>query len=298
MQPRVRLPVIDRLWREILGAISLQEPNDMVLELAAGSGSVSHHLASLPHLSSRTSVVFDAAIDALLMTRNGERPVVGDLRAMPFAKRCAGLLTSQFGVEYAGMASLVESLDYVAPGGYFAFVLHAENGVIYRECAMAESLVSRFLETHFLESAERLLCAILERADDAERRAATHTFRQALSGAEEILLDAPEGQGRDTLLRVYNVVADMVETPEAFNLEDVVKWFVSTGAELASYRERLSQMQSAALSEKELLKFTAVARASGFRILRQGPVMDGSLAGSSFPVAFHVVGCRAGEATL
>ncbi len=84
----------------------------------------------------------------------------------------------------------------------------------------------------------------------------------------------------------------MIETPAAFDLNDVLSWFELTSAELAGYVARMSQMQSVALSDDELLDFTDAARSMGFKILREGVVRDTDLSGRSVPIAFHVVGQR------
>lgn len=297
-QRAIRLPVLEHLWREILADVSLKDPDGIVLELAAGAGSVSHHVADQPHLNGQTLVAFDASIHALAMTQRGEHAVAGDLRACPFADQSVNLLTSQFGVEYAGQACLADSLDLVAPGGYFAFVLHIENGVIHQECGRNGDLVRRFMQTPFLRSAEALLGAIFERNEGEIRQATAAAFRQALSDVEQMLMGAAEGQGKDTLLQVYNAVADMIEAPGAFHPQDLTGWFASTGSELIGYIERMSQMQLAALSEKELQKFISSASAAGFTIVRDGLVMDRDAFGRSLPVAFHVLGHRAEEAWL
>ncbi len=292
----IKLPSLFQLWKSTLEQLSLPSKGSVLLELGAAAGSVSRIASQIPSLSANKMLAFDASIEALALLQNGESAVVGDIRRLPFATHCAKLVTSQFAVEYVDVASMLAALDCVAPGGYFVYVLHLKQGAIDIECGINRDLVQTFINSDFLSAANRLLCSALDNETDTDQRFKANAFKAALGNTESALLKAPECQGRDTLLRVYNAVADMIEAPAAFSRPEVVRWFDSTSAELASYVARMSQMQNAALSEDELSAFSDAAIARGFTILREGAVFDRSLSVRSVPIAFHIVGRRDQEA--
>lgn len=292
----IKLPSLLRLWQSTLEHLSLPANGSVLLELGAGAGSISRIASQMPSLRAEKMLAFDASMEALALLQHGESAVVGDIRRLPFAARCAKLVTSQFAVEYTDVASMLAALDCVAPGGYFAYVLHLKEGAIDIECGINRNLVQAFINADFIGSANRLLCSVLDHKAESDQQCSANAFKAALADTENALLKAPECQGRDTVLQVYNAVADMIETPAAFSLTEVLRWFDSTSAELAGYVARMSQMQNAALSGEELSAFTEAARTRGFTILREGAVLDKSPSGRSVPVAFHVVGRRGQEA--
>jgi len=288
----IKLPSLSLLWQRTLEELSLPEEGSVLLELGAGAGSVSRIAAGITSMKAEKQVAFDASTDALALLEHKETAVAGDIRHLPFAANCAKLLTSQFAVEYAGVASMIRALDCVSSGGYFVYVLHFKGSVIDAECGSNRALVQAFTNSDFMGSAKRLLLSVLGHEAGPAQKAHVKAFKKALLDTESTLLKAPECQAKDTVLQVYNAIADMIETPAAFDLNDVLSWFELTSAELAGYVARMSQMQSVALSDDELLDFTDAARSMGFKILREGVVRDTDLSGRSVPIAFHVVGQR------
>ena len=114
-------------------------------------------------------------------------------------------------------------------------------------------------------------------------------IRQTLSGVEQLLISATDGQAKDTLLQVYNAVADMVEAPRHYEAAVVDGWFSKTHAELAGYAQRMDQMCRSALSEQDRTAVTQLAEMRGFDITRQGIVYDGEDGLQPAPVAWHIV---------
>ena len=107
-----------------------------------------------------------------------------------------------------------------------------------------------------------------------------------------MLISATDGQAKDTLLQVYNAVADMVEAPRHYEAAVVDGWFSKTHAELAGYAQRMDQMCRSALSEQDRTAVTQLAEMRGFDITRQGIVYDDEDGLQPAPVAWHIVARR------
>ena len=89
----VRLPVLHKLWAEILIKIPPPADGAPLLELAAGSGSVSRHISKISHLAASTQLALDASVEALSELRCGEIAVAGDLHGLPFIQRSMHLIS-------------------------------------------------------------------------------------------------------------------------------------------------------------------------------------------------------------
>lgn len=287
----VRLPVLHKLWAEILIEIPSPADGAPLLELAAGAGSISRHISKIPHLAASTQFALDASVEALSELRCGEVAVAGDLHGLPFAQRSMHLVTSQFGVEYAGLDGFANAFDCVSVGGHFAFVMHLSDGVIHEECVSNRRLIGHFLESSFLPVAQGLINTSTGAQLSPDHHEKAQMFRQTLSGVEQLLISATGGQAKDTLLRVYNAVADMVEAPRHYEAAVVDRWFSKTHAELAGYVQRMDQMCRSALSEPDRTAVTQLAEMRGFNITRQGIVYDDDGL-QPVPVAWHIVARR------
>ena len=288
----VRLPVLHKLWAEILIKIPSPADGAPLLELAAGSGSVSRHISKIPHLAASTQLALDASVEALSELRCGETAIIGDLNCLPFTQRSMHLITSQFGVEYAGLDGFANAVDCVSVGGHFAFVMHLSDGVIHEECVSNRRLIGHFLESSFLPVAQGLINTSTGAQLNPDHHEKAQMFRQTLSGVEQLLISANDGQAKDTLLQVYNAVADMVEAPRHYEAAVVDRWFSKTHAELTGYAQRMDQMCRSALSEQDRTAMTQLAEMRGFEITRHGIVYNDEDGLQPTPVAWHIVARR------
>ena len=110
----IRLPVLDPTWKSLLADLEFQRDDFLTIELACGSGSVSKHFKNKAQFTKATKIGVDASTNALKRLQHGELPVSGNLERLPFARGSVDLLTSQFGIEYAGVSSIEAALDCVA----------------------------------------------------------------------------------------------------------------------------------------------------------------------------------------
>lgn len=288
----IQLPALESLWATLLAGLSFEEPNLIAVELASGSGSVSKYLMKHPLLESATKVALDASLSALMKTQFDECPVAGSLDHLPFADCSIQLLTSQFGVEYAGLASIESAIECVAPNGYFVFVMHIKDGAISAECGSNLMAIERFLETGFIEAAKTLLDSLWGNTPEGEQWENVKRFKRAVSATEAILLQLPDGQGRDTSLQTYNAIADIVEEPRSFDPGVMGKWFLEAESELLSYCSRMRQMRSVALSRQGFSALVDKAIAKGFHISEQGVLKNERQSEQRAELAFYLVGQR------
>lgn len=288
----IRLPALAALWPSLLGHVELSGDTSITLELAAGTGSLSAYLSALPSLSKATRVALDASFQALRQLQGGEHGVVGELTQLPLADRSVDLLTSQFGVEYAGLSSLCPALKCVARRGFFAFVMHIKGGVIYRECGTNLDAISRFTGAPFLARAAALLESIWSDAPRSHQESCAVSFRASLIDVETLLMELKDSQGRDTVLQTYNSVADMIQKPMLFDPAEARTWFSDVDAELWGYGKRMKHMQSAALSGAEFEAFCDDVHRAGFTIIQRGVFNDSKPMHEAPSLAFYIVGQR------
>ena len=218
------------------------------------------------------------------------------MERLPFARDSVDLLTSQFGIEYAGISSIEAALDCVASSGYFIFVMHIADGSIFDECGKNLAAVDDFSNSGFVEAARALLSALWSQAPKPEQQVLLSQFQSALAVVEPQLMVLPDGQGRDTALQTYNAIADMVEAPDSYDEVSIGNWFQQTEAELQSYCVRMQQMRNVALTKETFSSLIATANRKGFHISKQGVVRDDRSVANAPELAYYVVGQQRGRA--
>ena len=152
-------PVVQHVWQALLPEILNAFDSARVLDIASGSGAVVEQLIQQPHVETTnvTCVVLSAAAIAGLTERfAGLNGVVCDAKSIPLDSGRFDLVTSQFGIEYAGHEAVAEAARLVAPGGSLVCLLHKNPGAIYDECDSALAAIRRTRQCHFVPLARNL----------------------------------------------------------------------------------------------------------------------------------------------
>jgi ubiquinone/menaquinone biosynthesis C-methylase UbiE len=126
--------VLNKLWQ---GFSQELEPNSRVLDLATGNGAVADALLSV-NSALQVDAVDKASIDPKkFLKEHGNLLNVNfhgdtDIFDLSFKPSTFDAITSQFGIEYAGLTEAsVQVLRYLKVAGRFQFVVHhAQSGII------------------------------------------------------------------------------------------------------------------------------------------------------------------------
>jgi hypothetical protein len=126
--------VLNMLWQ---GFSQKLAPGSRVLDLATGNGAVADALIST-NSGLKIDAIDKASIDPKrFLKEQGNLLNVNfhadtDIFDLPFKSSTFDVITSQFGIEYAGFENAsIKVIDYLKIGGHFQFVVHhAESGII------------------------------------------------------------------------------------------------------------------------------------------------------------------------
>lgn len=270
---------LDRYWAEALAARLKGIARVSHLELACGSGAVTRALvgvAAAAGVATPRLVCSDYAATAVaqaLSTLPDAHPAgaVADAARPPFAAESFDLITSQFGIEYAGMSAFTAALPLLAPGGAFIALVHIADGPIASECQANLVLLQAAQEAELVTGMIRLLR--MARKVDAGQGNASALAKQeaALSGninaLREKVLRAPQGPARDLLQRLIGDMVTLYQRRQAYTPADADNWLNHQASELESYAARMRSMLDAALSEADIEALgTSAAQAGDFTL--------------------------------
>lgn len=260
--------------------------NPAMLDMGAGNGPVIR--LALAAAQNRTPpvklqpVALDRSPAALaeLRKRSGEIPsVVADGGHSPFRNRAFDLLTSQFGIEYAGTGALEEAARLVRGGGVLALVMHMRDGAIYRECAANLEAIGVVRENDLLGRLKRLFQLVASAPRNMEgqqlfRDADTH-FGDAVAATEQMFGRLGKGIASGLLFRLYSDVGYMYQRLGAYDPREVDNWADLMAGELDSYAGRMTSMVNAALTSAQFDETASRLSLRGFSVRLRDKLLVG-----------------------
>lgn len=248
-----------------------------MLDIACGNGAVTRFaLDSKPGLGADTELHI-SGIDrspAALGEMRKRHPVLcgiaADAARLPFQDGAFDLVTSQFGMEYAGPGVFAEAARVTGQGGLVAAVLHLRGGGIYRECALNLEAIDGFRNSELLPCFEGLFKAALavQQGRDGKDlfRRADEKFAKAVAAAEGVLQRCGKAVADGMLYRLYTDIAHMYRRFAKYEPGEVFDWSGLMGNELDTYSGRMASMLQAALDEPALERVIAQLKARDFTI--------------------------------
>jgi SAM-dependent methyltransferase len=266
---------LDGYWAETLAGFIQGRSSLDHLELACGSGAVSRALVAaagaaeveLPRL-----VCSDYALTAVsqaVKTVPAACPAgaVADAARPPFRPESFDLVTSQFGIEYAGMAAFTAALPMLKPGGALIALVHIADGPIAAECRANLDLLEAAHEADLVAGMVRLL-RMARKVDGGGGNASALARQEAalsndINALRQKVLAAPQGPARDLMQRLIQDMVTLYQRRQAYAPQDADGWLQHQAAELDTYAARMRSMLDAALGEGEIEALREAAAQAG-----------------------------------
>ena len=254
------------------------------MDIASGNGAVVECARSVfagAHAEFTCVDISKSAINALVNRLPVVQGIVADARAIPLASESYEIVTSQFGIEYAGSDALEEVARLPVRGGRLALLVHHRNGGIYRQCATSLDAIRMLQAARFVP----LVIATFEAGFAASRGGSGSAYREAaqelnpaVRGVEEIMKRYGTGVADGTVVRLYKDVAAIHGRLPNYDLGEVIGWLRGMEGELDAYAERMNAMCDAAIDAQSFSDWRGRLEQSGFGIDRAEPLKDHTVA--------------------
>ncbi len=294
-----RHPALQAFWSDFFERWGSRYPAAKYVDVATGSGAVLESALQIFDENNAKITCVDiapAAIDNVVERFAGVNGVVADAAAMPLEDAAYDVVTSQFGVEYAGAEAIFEAARLVAPGGCMGILMHIENGVVHKECADSLAAIERLRATEFIRLATELFhhgFAAVRGADRAPYDNAGKELAPAVAELEKTLDEFGDDVAGGALSTLYDDVARIHSRMPNYEPDDVLGWLRTMDVEIDAYAERMASMLSTATSTSDFEAICARLENGGFSIAegRQLEVDDNDL-----PLAWMLVATRKADA--
>ena len=267
-------PLVLSFWDDFFRKVRKDYARPRVADIASGSGAVVDCARSaLDGASARFTCVdiSESAIAALVKRCPDVRGVVADARDIPLDSGAYDIVTSQFGIEYAGLDAVDEIARLPAPGGRIALLLHHRHGGIYRQCAASLDAIRMMQAAEFIprviETFEAGFEANRGGSKSAYQAAATR-LNPALRAVESIMRKHGRDVADGTVVRLYKDVAAVHGRLPNYEPSEVLSWLRGLQKELEAYAERMASMCDAAIDADTFEKLRDGLQRKGYTIDR------------------------------
>lgn len=271
-------PALVGFWSEIFAMAGRDHAAPRVVDLASGNGAVIAHALAVLNVETAdiTSVdISDQAVASINERFPGVRAIVADAAQMPLESASYDVVTSQFGIEYAEPGAVDEALRVLAPGGYFAALLHHSGSDIHRNSVAALDAVQRLQKAQFFPLASDFFRAGFDAVGGADRapyEAAASRFNPAIKAVEAIFDDHGQDVAGGAIAQLYSDVSRMHQRIAQYERDELLRWLQQMADQLASYGGRMASMVDAALDPDAFEQVCEKIRQAGLETGQGGPL--------------------------
>ncbi len=287
-----RHPAVGAFWETFFEAVKQDYDNPSILDIASGNGAVVE--SALAAFKNKPSAITSqdisaAAIDNIHKRFPTVQGIVSDASSIPRETASFDIVTSQFGVEYAGHEAIFEAARLVANGGQLALLLHIDSGCIHQQCQQNLDAIKRIRACQFMPLVSQMFEAGINAMRSGERSAykkAAHQFTPAIRELEAIMKQYGHRVASNTISRLYSDVRQIHQRLEHYEPDKILGWLKKMDEELDAYAQRMSSMCQSSVNKANFMQIESGLLARGFSIQSADTLV---VPDNELPIAWRLV---------
>lgn len=286
---------LNQFWREYFSSIGTHSGPKKIIDIGSGDGAI---VATAIDTLGDDSVdltcldISGHSVDLLRQRYPAVNGIVANALRIPLESESFELVTSQFGVEYAGAAAFEEAARLVAPGGQLVLLAHHRPGLMYEECSASLDAVEGLRACQFITRSITMFekgFATLQGADRRPYDSAAQDLLPAYRELERIMQRYGTHIAGDTLLRLYEDVDNIHQHMERYDPAEILQWLTRLDSELDVYARIMGAMRDAALTEPQFLAICEAVKDAGLTVQQALPLHGDEV---GLPIAWVLIANR------
>ena len=288
-------PGVQVFWGDFFQSVTGRYSPPRLCDLATGNGAVVETALRLLDDDKPAITCVDISESSIRNVEArfpGTTGVVADAKSVPLDDKSFDIVTSQFGIEYAGPDAVSEAARLVAPGGALGLLMHIEDGSIHKECADSLGAITATRECRFLPLAIDLFRNGFAAVRGGERTPydeAGTRFAPAIAAVEGILDEYGMDVAGGTIAGIYGDIARIHGRMPNYDPDEVLGWLESMETEMDAFSDRMASMIAAAADKAACEQVCAQLLASGLEIQMADELLVGR---EALPLAWALVATR------
>ncbi len=268
-------PVVLGFWKEFFGDNRDKFKDLSVLDFASGSGAVIESATSVfgKQVPEFTCIdISKSAIQSLLQRYPNAHGIVADVSSIPLQSAQYDVVTSQFGIEYAGLDAIDEAMRLASPHGQLAMLIHHRHGGIYRQCAASADAIRQVTAANVTPLAIAMFdegLKVVRGADQSKYKAAARKFAPAVRAMESVMKQYGTGVADGTILRLYRDIRTIHERMQNYDPAELLEWLRRMQTEIEAYAGRMQSMCESAIDARAFEGLCRRVEVGGFEFARR-----------------------------
>ena len=271
-------PRLREFWHEFFSSLQSESDSTRMIDLASGDGAVVEFAIETLG-EGRTDItcleISPSAVEILQERFPDVKGIVADARQTSLASGSFEIVTSQFGIEYAGIDAFEEAARLLAPGGRLACLVHYHSGSIYNEGLASLEAVGGLAKSEFIPLSIAMFEAGFAACQGADREpydVAVRNLLPAFRQLEDLMRTHGTHVAGDTLLRLYTDVENIDQQMEQYDQTEVIGWLKSLEIGLVAYESNMMAMRDAALREAQFVEVCGALEKAGLGLEQAVPL--------------------------
>lgn len=287
-------PNLDQAWMDFFGQARAQLAAPVqAIDLASGTGVMVDYLRQAFEGAGASISCLDSSPAAIASIRQRFPAVTGhhaDARKTGLPAGAYDIVTSQFGIEYAGEAAFEEAMRLVRPGGFISLVIHCQDGQIALDGQRSLAAAQRVLQANLLKNAGKAFSCGFTYFGTGKglmpyKNASAELQRSMDVSAAVVREFGPEIANR-SIARLLDDLQAMSAELRSLDKAETLKWLGAMTAELSAFAGRMDALCKAAAGEEVIGRLKTSLLAGGFVIARADKI-EGSEGGAPLAWCIH-----------
>jgi ubiquinone/menaquinone biosynthesis C-methylase UbiE len=250
-------PAIRAFWIEFFNSAKQNYNNPNILDIASGNGAVIEcALEAFEQIPNElySLDVSEAAINNIHSRYPKVKGIVSNANSVPKETGSFDIVTSQYGIEYAGHDAILEAARLLADSGSMVLLMHCDASSIHLECRQSLIAIERTQTSGFIQLAIEMFDAGFKSIKGADRKPYEQSSKQlapAIMELESIMREYGSHVAGDSISRLYNDVGQIHQRIQHYESADVLAWLNRMEEELSAYAKRMSSMSESAINNSK-----------------------------------------------
>lgn len=242
---------LQTFWRQSLSPLGRDAK---FVDLACGAGTVLKTAHSLGFTQLTGIDVSKSALDTLKMMLSEVAICESSVHATPFPDHQFDVVTSQFGLEYAGAEQACqEAARLLSPGGTFLAVMHMTDGAIHHEVRGRLEVARQIQDARFIAASQDFFRAVY-----AGDKPGLETAAEVLAPARDLVTALIVPGEQSFASHLIQGAAQLWQRRANYRLDDVVGWFASMDEEINAFAGRMQSMLDASQTATQMQALAAI----------------------------------------
>ncbi|MDH5434008.1 MAG: class I SAM-dependent methyltransferase [Gammaproteobacteria bacterium] len=265
-------PALNIFWEGFFKTVRTDYAVPNIIDIASGNGAVikiAQKILGKLDFKLTSLDISESAIKNIEKSYPKIRGIVANATKIPYESTSFDIVTSQFGIEYAGIEAILEASRLVSVGGLLVLIMHQRSSIIDRKCSQNYKSIQLLLNSEFIPLSIDMFRTGFNAVSGSDRQPyenAAKKLAPSIKQVEDILNSYGTDTADGTILKLYEDIGNIHKKIQYYDSNEVLEWLTNMKMEINAYSERMLSMTNSALDNSDMAEITSRLEENNFMI--------------------------------